>query len=613
MRVVLPSFAGYRPGWLRADVVAGVTVWAVLVPEGLAYATIAGVDPVVGLYAAVPALVLYALLGSSRQLIVGPMAATAALSAAVVGEMAHRGGFAALTAALAIVTGVIALAAGLLRLGFLAAYISEPVQKGFIVGLALTIIAGQLPKLAGVDKHDGNFFAQVAGFAGRLGHANGWTLLVGLLSLALVLALKRFVPLVPAALVAVVLGVLAVITFRLDGRGVDIVGHISGGLPEIGLPHIAAGDYLTLATGAVGVALVGFAEGLGAAKTYAARAGYDIDANRELLGLGAANIGSGLCAGMAVNGSLSKTAVNGGAGARSQASGLTVAALTVLTLLFLTGLFEKLPEATLAAIVIAAVIELVDLRSLVRLYRLWTRRLGAIYGLSARADFLGAAAALLGVLVFDTLPGLFIGIAVSMLLLLLRASRPNVARLGRTADGVWTDLVRRPDVTVPPGVVVLRVEGGLFFANADRVRAEVRAHAGREHASAVILDAETVPFIDVTAARMLADLRRDLRRDGSGLYLAHDVGQVRDVIRVDADGAPERVYRTVDAAVEAVLAGAEPPSAEEDQHADEDRDDRDDHGQHGEAGVVRQRGAVPHGPVDGAPPAVPAHGDEDRQ
>ncbi|HEY3686774.1 MAG TPA: SulP family inorganic anion transporter [Streptosporangiaceae bacterium] len=561
--------SGFRPSWLRRDVVAGLTVWAVLVPEGLAYATIAGVDPVVGLYAAVPALVLYALLGSSRQVIVGPMAATAALSAAVVGGVAgHGGGFAALTAGLAIVTGVVALLAGLLRMGFLAAYISEPVQKGFIVGLALTIIAGQLPKLAGVHKHEGNFFVQVGGFVARLGHANGWTLLVGLVSLAVVLALKRFVPLVPAALVVVVLGVLAVLAFGLDGRGVEIVGHISGGLPSLGLPHIAAGDYLTLAGGAVGVALVGFAEGLGAAKTYAARAGYDIDANRELLGLGAANIGAGLCSGMPVNGSLSKTAVNGGAGARSQASGLTVAVLTVVTLLFLTGLFEKLPEATLAAIVIAAVVELVDVRSLVRLWRLWTRRLGDIYGISARADFIAAAAALLGVLVFDTLPGLFIGIAVSILLLLFRASRPNIARLGRTAAGTWVDRAREPDAATTPGVLVLRVEGGLFFANADRLRAEVRRMAAGAHAAAVVLDAESVPFIDVTAARMLADLRRDLTRTGAGLFLAQNVGQVRDIIRTDADGTPQHLYRTVDHAVAAATAATAATAAAADHAGD---------------------------------------------
>ncbi|HEY7485757.1 MAG TPA: SulP family inorganic anion transporter [Streptosporangiaceae bacterium] len=573
---LFPSLRGYRRGWLRPDVIAGLTVWAVLVPECLAYASIAGVSPVVGLYAAPAALLLYALFGSSRHLIVGPMSATAAMSAVTVAgvvgaAVAGAGGknYAAATTALAIVAGVIALAAGLLRLGFLAGFISAPVLKGFIVGLALTIIAGQLPKLFGVEKGDGDFFEKIWDLITKLGDTNGWTLGVGLASLALILVLRRYVPLVPASLAAVVFGILAVLVFGLDDRHVDVVGHIASGLPALGLPSLPAADYLKLAAGAVGIVLVGFAEGLGAAKTYAARAGYDVDANRELIGLGAANVGAGLSSGMVVNGSLSKTAVNGGAGARSQVSGLVVAALTVVTLLFLTGLFEQLPESTLAAIVIAAVIELVDIPALAGFYRLWTTRLGSIYGPAARADFIAAVAAMLGVLVFDTLPGLFIGIGVSLLLLVYRANRPNVAVLGRAADaeGMWVDLARHPDSPTEPGVVVVRVESGLFFANADHVRARIRALAagGSDGVRAVVLDAETVPFVDLTAAQMLADLDRDLTRDGVALLLARDIGQVRDILRRVVVGHTaadvlHKVYPSVDAAV--ATARAEATTAE---------------------------------------------------
>lgn len=558
MPLVFPSLSGYRPAWLRGDLLAGFTVWAVLVPESLAYATIAGVDPVVGLYAAPAALLLYAMFGSSRHLIVGPMSATAALSAAVVAGFVSQGGkdFATMTAALAVVTGVIALVAGLLRLGFLAGFISEPVLKGFIIGLALTIIAGQLPKLVGVEKGGGNFFEKMWDFFGKLGDTHGWTLLVGLASLALVLLLKHFVPLLPASLIAVALGVLAVMVFGLEDKGVAVVGHIQSGLPSIGLPDLGLDKYLALASGAVGVALVGFAEGLGAAKTYAAKAGYDIDTNRELVGLGAANLGSGLCSGMPVNGSLSKTAVNGGAGARSQISGLTAAALTVVTLMFLTGLFEKLPEATLGAVVISAVVELVDFASLARLYRIWTQRLGSIYGAAARADFLAAVAALAGVLVFDTLPGLFIGIAVSLVLLLYRASRPHLAVLGRVQDSVhggWADVTRKVPTVTDPEVVVVRPESGLFFANADRVRAQIRELAAADGVRAVVLDAATVPFVDVTAAEMLTDLERELGKDGVRLVLAHDIGQVRDVLGKQAPDTPlHRLYPTIDAAIAAV-------------------------------------------------------------
>jgi sulfate permease, SulP family len=545
-------------GWLRGDAVAGLTVWAVLVPESLAYATIAGVSPVVGLYAAPAALILYAAFGSSRQLIVGPMAATAALSAAAVAEFATRGSndFLAVTVALAITTGIVAAAAGLLRLGFLASFISAPVLKGFIVGLALTIIVGQLPKIFGIDGVDGDFFDKAWGFVTGLGDTNGWTLLVGLVSLAIVVGLKRLAPVVPGSLVAVAFGILVVLLFGMDEKGVEIVGTINGGLPTFGLPDASIGDYLSLVPSAIGVALVGFAEGLGAAKTYATRNHYEVDANRELLGLGAANLGSGFSGGMVVNGSLSKTAVNGGAGARTELSGMVAAVLTIVTLLFLTGLFESLPEATLGAIVIAALIELVDVPSLVGFYRVWTRRLGTIYGPAARPDFIAALAALFGVLFFDTLPGLFIGIAVSLVLLLYRASRPNVAVLGRIpgAERHWGDVERHPENERVPGVVVLRVESGLFFANADHVREAVEEHAAEEGVRVVVLDAETVPFVDVTASQMLDELREGLSGQGASLFLARDVGQVRDVLRRSRpdDATDEvRVFATVEEAVEA--------------------------------------------------------------
>ena len=553
---------GYDRRWLRGDVIAGLTVWAVLVPEALAYASIAGVSPVIGLYAAPGALIFYAAFGSSRHLVTGPMAATAALSAAAVGDLAAPGSdeFLQLTITLGLVVGALAVVAGLLRLGFLASFISEPVLKGFIVGLALTIIIGQVPKLFGIPKGEGDFFRQTWDLVTNLGETSGITLLVGALSLVLVVALKEYAPVVPGSLVAVLAGILAVRIFHLEDHGVEIVGEIKSGLPSLGLPDVAAHRYLDLAPAAIGVMLVGFAESLGAAKTYAARDHYEIDANRELLGLGAANLASGFSSGMVVNGSLSKTAVNAGAGAKSLASGLVVAALTVVTLLFLTGLFEKLPEATLAAVVIAALVELVDVRSLVRFYRLYTTGLGKIYGFAARPDFIAAIAAMLGVLVFDTLPGLFIGIFVSALLLLYRSSRPNVAVLGHVPGtvGQWGDLARHPENVASPGIVVLRPESGLFFANADEVRRRIRGLATAEGARAIVLDAETMPFIDVTAATMLTELERDLEREGIKLVLARDIGQVRDILRASSeDHAGPPAYSTVQAAVDAL---GEPPA-----------------------------------------------------
>lgn len=313
-------------------------------------------------------------------------------------------------------------------------------------------------------------------------------------------------------------------------------------------------DYLDLLGPAVGIVLIGFAEGLGAARTYAARTGDRIDPDRELAGLGTANLGAGLCAGMVVNGSLSKTAVNGAAGARSQVSGLVVALLAVLTLLLLTGLFENLPDATLAAVVIAAVVELIDLPALARLYRVWTRRLGALYGPAARVDFLAAAAAMAGVLVFDTLPGLLIGVGVSVLLLLFRASRPHVAALAER-DGLWVDRARHPDLPVADDIVVVRVEAGLFFANADWVADHIRSLV-TERTRLVVLDAETSPFVDVTAAGVLARLAAALDGDGVTLRLARDVGQARDVLRRLAEqGVQIPVHATVGEALGAGLPG----------------------------------------------------------
>jgi high affinity sulfate transporter 1 len=559
-----PSLSsGYRRAWLGTDLLAGLTVWAVLVPESLAYATIAGVPPVVGLYAAVPSLLLYAAAGSSRHLVVGPMSATAALSAGVVAAFrpGDAAAFWALTTATALVTGVLCVVAGSLRAGFLASFISEPVLKGFIVGLALVIIVGQVPALLGVPKGEGSFVEKAVDLVRRLPDTDPVTAVLGVTCLAVLLLLRRFAARVPGALVVVALGTVAALTLGLADGGVAVVGPIDAGLPPFGLPDVDLRTYGDLVGPAAGVMLVGFAEALGAAKAYAARAGYDVDANRELLGMGLANLGSGLASGMVVNGSLSKTAVNGGAGARTQLSGMTAAVLTLATLLFLTPVFEQLPEATLAAVVIAAVVELVDVRALRRLWALAGASGRRLYGNAARFDAYAALAALAGVLVLDTLPGLVVGVVISLVLLLARASRPHVATLVMDPHGTWVDEERRtvrgkaPGSSVP-GVIVVRVESGLFFANADTVRDVVRKLAADRRATLVVLDARTMPFVDSAAAGMLGLLRRDLDRSGARLVLAEDVGQVRDVLRAVADdeeGGPLPHYDSVDAAIAAHL------------------------------------------------------------
>jgi high affinity sulfate transporter 1 len=548
------SLRGYERSWLRGDLIAGLTVCAILVPQALAYASIARVSPVVGLYAAPGALLLYAALGSSRVLVVGPMAASAALSAATVADLVGPGDerFAAFTAALALAAGLAALVAGLLRLGFLADFISGPVLKGLIIGLALTIIIGQLPKLFGIAPGSGDFFEQAWHLVTHLGDTQGTALLVGTLSLAVIVGLRRRAPGVPGPLVAVTGAIAAVKAFGLDVR---TVGSIASGLPTLGLPGVGLGDSARLAGGAVGVMLIAFTEGLGAAKTFAADSDPRIDANRELIALGGANLAAGLSSGMVVSGSLSKTAVNASAGARTQVSGLLAAALTVVVLLFLTAPFADLPEATLAAVVIAAVVDLVDVRALIELYDTYTKRLGRQFGWVARPDFLAALAALLGVTIFGTLPGLFIGIGASLLLLVYRASRPYVAVLGHTPgpDGAYHDVERHEDARSPDGVVILRVESGLYFANAENVRSRILEVGVAPRVRAVILDAETIPFVDVSAARMLVSAHAQLQTRGVRLVVARAVGQVRDVIGCITDENDlTSSFPTIAAAVDAV-------------------------------------------------------------
>jgi len=518
---VFRSLRGYQRSWLRGDVAAGLTVWAVLVPEALAYASIAGVSPVVGLYAAPAALLLYAAFGSSRHLVTGPMSATAALSAAAVAQLATQGSdqFVQLTVALAITTGVAAVLAGLLRLGFLASFISEPVLKGFIIGLALTIVAGQLPKLFGVEGGQGDFFEKLWDLVTHLGDTHWPTLALGLVSLALVLGLRRLAPVVPGSLVAVLFGIVVVWALGLDDRG-----STSSAISTAACRRSACRRWPRPTTWPWPVGDRGDA-GRRAVQRHGGER-QPVQDRRERLGRGPLpGLGAGRGRPDRPDPAVPQRAVRDAA------------------------------RGDPGRVVIAAVIELIDIPGLVTLYRVATRQLRGIYGVAARPDFLAALAALLGVLVFDTLPGLFIGIAVSLLLLLYRASRPHVAVLGQVpgADGHYGDILRHPENRQAPGIVVLRLESGLFFANADAVRDVIRAHAAEPGIRAVVLDAETIPYVDVTAARMLLQLGGDLEREDVRLVMARDIGQVRDVLRrTEEERLPLSAYPTVREAIAAL-------------------------------------------------------------
>ena len=410
--------AGWLPSWrltLKRDTLAALAVWAVLVPQAMAYAALAGVAPVQGLYAACAGLLLYALLGTSRQLNVGPSSGLAILSAATVGPIAagNADRFLNLTALLAMMTGGLLALAGLARLGFISEFLAKPVLAGYMVGLALVILVGQISSLIGIPGGSGNFFQLAWNVLSKLGAVSGWTTLFGLGSLVLILALQRVAPLLPASLIAVVAGVIAARVLDAAAHGVAELGTITAALPEVNVPSVTFADFERLLAGAVGLALLAYAESIAAARTFAARHHYEVDANRELVALGASNIGSGLIQGFAVDASVSRTAAGDGAGQRSQLAGLVNLGLVLLTLAVLTPFFADLPKATLAAVVIAAVLPLLRTADLRRLYRI------------DRADFSIALVCLTGVLVWGVLGGILVAVVASLVALVYRSFRPR--------------------------------------------------------------------------------------------------------------------------------------------------------------------------------------------
>ena len=535
----------YRFGWLRFDVIAGLTVWALLVPEAMAYATLAGVPPEAGLYAALPPLVLYAVFSTSRHVTVGPSSAVAIMVAATVAPLAGGDGerYVALAAAMAVLVGLILIVAGIARLGFISEFMAKPVLTGFIIGLALVIGAGQADKLFGIHAEGDDFFAVIWDIIINLGDTHLETLLVGAGCLVLLFGLKRFVPRAPAALITVALSIMAVALFDLDNRGVHIVGDIPAGLPPLEIPDVGLADFQDLLPGALGLALVVYAESIAPARSLATKHKYEVDANQELLALGASNVGVGLSQGFAVDASLSRSAVNDSAGAKTQVAGLVNAGLIFVTILALTPLFHDLPDAALAAVVISAVAHLVDVKELKRLYRL------------KKTDFWLAVVCMMGVLIVDVLPGLIIAVAVSILVLVYRASRPRTVVLGKVPDqDTFRDIERHPESETYPGLIIFRFEAELFFANASYFRDRIRelVAVADPPTQAVLVDAEAIQYIDTTAVTALEELQEELADSGVELLMARVHGRVRDMLRrsgLEERFGASRIYPSVRAGV----------------------------------------------------------------
>ena len=528
---ILRWLPAYRREWLLPDALAGLAVWAVMVPESMAYAGIVGVPPIMGLYTIVPPLIAYALLGTSRLLVVGPDTATGLISALAVGAIAIQGTaeFNTLTSTIATLIGAFFLLFGILRLGWVAAFIPTPVMRGFIEGLVCVTIIGQVPHLLGIEGTSGNFFTKLWLVLQHLPDASLLSVLIGLLSLAAMQLLRHLAPRVPAALVVAAAATILVGLLGGEAAGVSVVGDLPSGLPHLVLPSLDPAILRELVPGALAIVLVGYAEALGGAKAAAMQGGGDIDPNQELIAHGPANILSGLFGGFLVVGSLSKTSVAMAAGARTQLTNLVAAVFCFLTLVLLTPLFRGMPHPTLAAIVIAAMLHL--------------SKPGYLRDLLARTrlEFALAAIVIAGELTLGVPHGIALGVALSLLMLIYRTSHPEGAVLGQLpGTEAYRDVRRHPEARTFPGLLIWRVGGDLFFASIGHLVAGLNAAlaAARPPAKHVLVDADSLNFIDASACDALLSSIKQLQSQGITIAFARVRDEVRERMRLWGIEAP---------------------------------------------------------------------------
>ncbi len=523
---ILAWWPQYRKAWLRGDLVAGAVVAALAVPQALGYASIAGAPVEVGLYAVPVALVAYAVLGSSRQLVVGPVSTVSVLSGSFLASFGVAGTAqaAAYTAALALGSGLVLVVAGFVRIGWMAEFLSKPIVTGFVLGLTVLVILNEVPYLLGVPTPQGRVVERMTALGSSLGSgdADAATALVSGLALTVLFGGSRLAPRIPWGLVVLCGGLAASAALDLPARGVAVVGPVPRGIPTPGLPTVEAGDLTGLFAAGAALALVGLAEGLSAARLFAAQGGYRIDADQELVASGAANIASGLFGGLGVAGSLTKTAALSDARGRSQVAGLAAAALALLVTVAIAPALSVLPRAVLSAIVVNAVWKLIDIPALRR------------YARVRRNDIVAALVAAVGVLVFGPLNGLLLAVAGSVLGLVFRSSQVDVEVMGKVPHekAAWGSVRNHVERSTYPGVLVIRIDVPLFWVTAapvhDSVLALVEAAPGTR---AMILDLEATNQMDTTSADTLADLLAALRTRGVDLYLVRVMWPVREALR----------------------------------------------------------------------------------
>ncbi|WP_405623250.1 SulP family inorganic anion transporter [Streptomyces sp. NBC_00076] len=544
----LVMLLGYRRSWLKGDLLAGVTVASYLVPQVMAYAGVAGLPPVAGLWAILPALALYALFGSSRLLSVGPESTTALLTATVIAPLAagDSGRYASLAAALAVTVGLLCLVARAVRLGFLADLLSRPVLIGYLAGVALIMMVDQLPKLTGVRTTGAEFFPQLWSFVTHLSDAHPATVVFSAVTLVFLFVTARYVPAVPGPLVAVVLGTAAVVAFDLDGRyGLRVIGEVPSGLPSLAVPDL--GELPRLVLPALGVLLVAYTDFILTARAFRVRddEGPGLDANQEFLALGSANLGAGMLHGFPVSSSASRTALASSAGARSQAYSLVAGAVVLAVLLFLSPLLTRTPSAVLGALVVYAAVRMIDLAGFGRLASF------------RRRELLLALGCLAGVLALDILYGVIVAVGLSVAELLTRVARPHDAVEG-LVPGVagMHDVDDYPQARTIPGLLVYRYDSPLFFANAEdfRRRALATVDEQSEPVRWFVLNTEANVEVDITALDAVDELRRELAHHGIVFALARVKQDLLDDLEAygltDSVGN-DRIFPTLPTAVTA--------------------------------------------------------------
>ncbi|MFL5675302.1 MAG: SulP family inorganic anion transporter [Chloroflexota bacterium] len=553
---ILDWLPGYDRADLRFDLLAAVVSWGVMVPVAMAYAGLAGVPPELGLVTAFTALTAYAVFGTSRHLKVTASSSIAIMSASVIVAVAagDPATYVALTAGLALAVGIILCVAGALRLGFLSQFLAASVVTGFVIGLAIVITVGQIPALLGIPPVSGTIIEKLIAIARLLDDIDDYTALLGIGSLIGIVVLRRIAPKLPGPLIALVVGIALSTALDLPAKGVAVVGDVTTGVPHPGIPTIRFGDLVFIVTGAFGIVFLALAESIGAARSFATRHGYRIDPDQELVALGASNLASGLFGGFAVDASLSQSATGEAAGTRTQASSLVTAALILATAVVLAPLFRNLPLSVLAAIVIASVLNLVNLGELARYWAL------------KRTDFLLALIALGGVVFTTALTGMAIAVALSLLAILYQASRPYIAVLGRIPGEppVFADTDRHARATEVDGFLVLRPNVPLTFVNAEVAKDQIVALIAARPAAprALVVDIGATADLDVATIDMFSALVVELRGLGVELRLSQVRGSVRDRMRrsglMDAIGE-DRCFLSDDAAVAAPL--SEPAAA----------------------------------------------------